>query len=129
MANVVKRVDILVLEDHDVRIEWLREYFPDAVIMWAQNVTTFEGSLKYKPRMILLDHDLGPLPETGYDAAKLLPDTVDAETPVLIWSQNPVGADNIKSYLKSNGFTTVVWLPFGIRGHELLVSLKNCLSE
>ena len=120
-------VDILVLEDQETRIEWLSANMASSLtIMWAHNYVTFEGSLHLRPRVIILDHDLGT-PETGYDAARLLPDRVDKETPIIIWSQNPVGSNSIKQFLDRQGFRLVAWLPFGLKNQYITTSLVSIL--
>jgi DNA-binding response OmpR family regulator len=127
--RVSERVDILVLEDEQYRIDWLGKHFPTKIVMWAKNPTTFEGSLKYRPRVILLDHDLGKPQANGYDACKTMPGKVHSHTPVLVWSVNPVGAKNIVTYLKNSGFSTVAHLPFGLSEHSLRISLCNILAD
>ena len=59
------------------------------------------------PNMISFDHDLGDNQPTGYDIAKRIADLImnaeyelDPEFLVLVHSKNPVGAENIRQYMK-----------------------------
>jgi len=60
------------------------------------------------PNMISFDHDLGNNQPTGYDIAKRIVDLImnaqyelDPEFRVLVHSKNPVGAENIRQYMKN----------------------------
>jgi hypothetical protein len=60
------------------------------------------------PHTISFDHDLGDNQPTGYDIAKRIADLImnaqyelDPEFLVLVHSKNPVGAENIRQYMKN----------------------------
>jgi hypothetical protein len=60
------------------------------------------------PHTISFDHDLGDNQPTGYDIAKRIADLIinaeyelDPEFFVLVHSKNPVGAENIRHYMKN----------------------------
>ena len=99
---------ILVLEDMDIRVQWLRKMFPATEIQWCSDVSSFQEVLRSRsPSVIILDHDLGPGSVTsedsggltGYDAAKAL----RTNAPVLIWSVNMWGSNRMSSVLADNG--------------------------
>ena len=59
------------------------------------------------PKMISFDHDLGDNQPTGYDIAKHIANLImnaeyelDPEFSILVHSKNPVGAENIRQYMK-----------------------------
>lgn len=65
------------------------------------------GSLGF-PEMISFDHDLGENEPTGYDIAKRITELVmndqcelPSEVHVMVHSKNPVGAENIRHYMKN----------------------------
>lgn len=126
MVNV-NPVDILVLEDMVDRVEWLKETFPYQAIVWAPDVDTFSKVLDEDPRVLILDHDLGENLPSGMDACRLIPGKISTDVPIIIWSHNPDGASNMKSYLKACGFQTVVHLQFGFKEYAILASLVNIL--
>lgn len=104
--------DIVVLEDWEPRIDWLRgivaKQHCHATIRPCLTHAQFTGSLAfYPPDLIILDHDLGEDPWTGYKAAQVLVEHHEnlKHVPVLTWSQNPVGADSIASILTHYGWT------------------------
>ena len=124
---------ILVLEDMDVRVQWLTRMFPDVNVSWHDNVTAqkvisggyseteFMASLEAleaPPSLVILDHDLGSIqtpwvPEgedglSGSDAA----DRIQVTCPILIWSVNPDGAANMARTLANSGHTWVDRIPF-----------------
>jgi len=59
------------------------------------------------PRVISLDHDLGPAEPTGYDILQMLinmhmDDRINLrDTEVIVHSMNPVGAENIRALWNS----------------------------
>lgn len=111
----------LVLEDMEIRIDFLRNTFGDAVeVVWAEDVTTFRQKLAgISPERlcaVILDHDLAP-PGTpmkdkhgldGTDAAKDL----KVNVPVFVWSMNPVGAVRMVKILRESGHSCR-HIPFG----------------
>lgn len=114
---------ILVLEDAEVRVEWLRDKFESvATIVHATTVTAMLDELerwKGSLALVILDHDLGTLQPNGADnmcgsdAARLL--DVRRDIPILIWSWNPVGASQMMLSLTDHGYTSVSRLPFEAR--------------
>jgi DNA-binding NarL/FixJ family response regulator len=103
---------IVVLEDMDVRVQWLGKRFPGSY-QWAQTVTELKATLalmdmrKQKPKLVILDHDLGvDSCESngsdglcGLDAAKWLA----VECPVLVWSMNGPAAKQMVRALIDSG--------------------------
>lgn len=100
---------VFVLEDMPERIEWLRATVPDGTMVYAYNtVESFYTALRTViPDLVILDHDLGMFDsKTGLDAAELIPDC--APYPVLIWSNNPIGARKMARALLRAGNTSTV---------------------
>lgn len=96
---------IVVLEDMETRVGWLRAKLPDAEIVWHTTVLGFVDCLRsgVDPDVVVLDHDLdtadpdakpGQLCDrdgfTGADAARMMPSLERAM--IWVWSANPVGA-------------------------------------
>lgn len=110
---------IVVLEDQEVRIQWLRAVVPfdDIEIVWCTSVGKFLKEVREpNVKLVIFDHDLdlffdGPDKDglTGTHAARGYRGLTD--TPVLIWSFNKSGALNIKSILASKGIRAL-WVPF-----------------
>lgn len=113
---------VLVLEDMDHRVEWLRERLPSTAEIRHSN--TVEGLLWWwhaEPDLVILDHDLGGVPtalgtgsaddngHTGMDAARRMP---VVSCPVIVWSVNPLRAPEMVSELWQRRLTAC-WLPFG----------------
>lgn len=118
---MTERPIIALVEDMEVRVEWLAEKFPDADIVWATTVDEFFAKLRVIDRsrlaLILLDHDLGgPFfgsagadGKTGLHAAQGLEGWYDVA--VIIWSINEDGAKEMLHTL--NDFrVNAVWIPF-----------------
>lgn len=112
---------IIVLEDMEVRVQWLTRMFSDVNVVWHDNVTGFRESLEgleAPPSLVILDHDLGSTQTpwvsegadglSGSDAAREL----QVPCPVLIWSINPDGAQNMARTLANSGHARVRWIPF-----------------
>lgn len=60
------------------------------------------------PQTVSYDHDLGPVPMTGYDCARYIMDRVLYDSPVgttlpvsFVHSMNPVGAEYIRKLIQS----------------------------
>jgi hypothetical protein len=101
---------IFILEDNDERIKWFKKtfYFADLFITKFANVAIAElKTVKYD--IIFLDHDLdGQVfvnsnhENTGYQVAKIIKDTINKDTPVVIHSLNLPAASLMKSVLGLN---------------------------
>jgi CheY-like chemotaxis protein len=105
-AFMEKRAHILVVEDDGRRIEWFMDRLKGRCVLdvFEKAEDGIRAVRDNKYDMIFLDHDLGGRifvpsedPETGYQVAKILPETVNRDTPVIVHSYNPDGADNIVS--------------------------------
>lgn len=129
-----------ILEDMPGRVSWIREVVDGRCsVLWAADVDTFLGFFENKeesPSLIILDHDLGGIPELleigtfdktgrcGMDAARLLPN--DVKCPVIVWSFNSVRAPEMVDALKDRGFEAA-WLPFG--STNLRATIYNYLIQ
>ncbi len=92
---------VFVLEDYEERTHWFSRVFVRHEMVLCNHAGLAKdilGTIKFD--VILLDHDLegdafvaSDHPNTGYVVAKALPDTANAETPVIIHSYNAEGAD------------------------------------
>ena len=61
------------------------------------------------PKFVSFDHDLGDKEKTGMDIAKFIVDycldnKIEDKIEFYVHSQNPIGAENIRSYLTNFGF-------------------------
>lgn len=112
----------LVLEDMEVRVEWLEEVLEGTGVdvVWCTTVADFRRDLAYYGKcveLIVLDHDLGrdsttsedERGETGLDGAKAIP--VGCTAPVLLWSINPSGRERMALELRSRGIVAAAY-PF-----------------
>lgn len=119
---------IVVLEDMDVRVQWLMRMFPDTNVRWAETVTDFHEAIAEAGdalQLVILDHDLGPgslVSEdadgyTGMDAATDLRTTA----PVIVWSINPVGAPAMVDTLIESGHDAV-WISFWEKHFPILAA-------
>lgn len=96
---------ILIVEDNQYRIDLFKTHWGGQcrihIFETAWPAITMLKALKFDA--ILLDHDLGgrqfvtddALNGTGYDVAKIIPDTINKDTPVVVHSVNPVGAQRM----------------------------------
>lgn len=80
---------LLILDDEEVRVDWVRDAFPKAEVHWVQTPTQFakeyqEGYGTWS--LILLDHDLGLPNATGRDAVQYI--TNKDRDRVIVWSLN-----------------------------------------
>lgn len=113
------RPRVLILEDNKFRNDLFREKLGGKcrLHMHKKAWPAIEAAKTLKFDLILLDHDLGGRQYvtedaengTGYDVAKELPNTINKDTPVVIHSGNPVGAQNMLAVLGR----TAVYIPFG----------------
>ena len=109
--------DIIVLEDTIERVKWLRATFPDVAVRWAKDVPAFLRELRRPGALLVLDHDLGDRDYTpaeydaygltGMDAAR----ACGTDTPVVVWSANPVWGPRMRAFLVDRG-VPVVQYPF-----------------
>ena len=107
---------ILILEDMEPRITWLRRVLPDAALCWVKSVPEFD-QLWARDRafgLVILDHDLRPEHYgagsemasgwNGMAAARSIAESgVEAGTSVLVWSMNPIGAPRMERVLREAG--------------------------
>lgn len=117
---------IIVLEDMQVRVDWLRDAFGALhAVNWRDDVESFLLALDgVAPTLVILDHDLGgpidvtkPEPRmsrdadglTGLDACDRMPVVA---CPVLVWSMNPVRAPIMVQTLQRRGMRAL-WAPYG----------------
>lgn len=128
---------VLVLEDTVERVSWLRDRFPELNVIHATNPLEFVQGWDQGPSLIILDHDLGLSAWDGYEACKLLPELdLHRNTPVLIWSQNPVDVGqrrismswHMAQFLQRQGFTVFRYM-FGIQSAEVLLTVARATRE
>lgn len=117
-------MDVLVLEDDEVRIRWLRRALRkhDPRIVWTDSVTNLLELANREPLwdLILLDHDLKGRAYNGTVAARYL----RAVGPIVVWSLNDTGARRMVKILRGREEVLVVgWLPFG--SPELAAYLRS----
>ena len=120
----MENINILVVEDDDMRIQWFKTEFAEfnlKVVKTAQAGISYVENEKFD--IIFLDHDLGDRifvssedPNTGYQVAKAIVNSINSKTPIVVHSYNPVGVKNILSVLKD----TAVSIPFGVFNKKLL---------
>lgn len=131
-----RMIRVLILEDDEERIQVLKKKMKhfniskkDVEIIWKTEAERFEawvaGNKENPPDLIILDHDLdywhyvdsGPggycsnncaIPPTGADAAKCIE---WKDVPVVIWSMNPPGANNIEKILNEKNIASAK-IPF-----------------
>lgn len=117
---------VLVLEDTQARVSWLRDRFPELTVIHATNPLEFVEGWDQGPSLIILDHDLGLSAWDGYEACKLLPELdPHCTTPVLIWSQNPVGVGHMAQFLQRNGWQVYRYM-FGIQAWNIEFTVARC---
>lgn len=98
---------IFLLEDSESRIDWFKQTFGDDNVVYSKNP---EESLEYLKNshfdIIFLDHDLGGAYTPGeYGdgidlAKKMVEEEIHINTPIIVHSLNPVGAENIAKTLQ-----------------------------
>lgn len=107
---------IVVLEDQESRIDFLRQHFPHYEIVWFADVSPFLAAVKEHREtlcLVVFDHDLGRMgpPDGPYSSPKPYYD-VEGKTgadaayeiepfgvPALVWSQNTPGRETICNLL------------------------------
>jgi CheY-like chemotaxis protein len=109
---------ILIVEDDNERIKWFRSEFSWADLHIYEDAQPAIEKLEKDSEwdVIFLDHDLGwrvfvasSDSNTGYQVAKKIAE-LGIKAPVIIHSQNIIGADNIKDALSMTNECFV--LPF-----------------
>lgn len=123
---MVNEIDILVLEDWEPRVDWLRDKFPGLTIVQTLTKCEFVQELESsKPSIVILDHDLGLPDFDGYQACKLLVERFSVPTfPIIVWSQNPVGAQHMTQLLRRHSFN-VKQLMFGMTDDTIIDTILN----
>jgi len=108
---------ILVVEDSEERNSLFREWLKGHDFMIALDAPTGIRYLQaYEYDVIFLDHDLGDRSNvdsedinTGYQVAKLIPNSINKNAQVIIHSMNPIGSGNMLKVLNGKA----VHRPFG----------------
>lgn len=102
---------ILVLEDDEARVAWLRRQFEQwCFIEHAPTVGAFLDAQRKAHDLVIFDHDLDLTHTGGYDDPK--PTGLTAarayrgRAPALVWSWNDGGAHQICLALRSKGSNT-----------------------
>lgn len=119
---------IILFEDASERVDWLVAHLPpDTGVVHCMTVEDFEQALGAwaEPDLIILDHDVGEDVGDGADAAELIPN--DIGCPVLIWSCNPRGADDIERVLKRTSIN-YLRMPFTTSGMDMAITLSVLLG-
>jgi len=91
---------ILCVEDNCERQKWFANKFVQYDLDLCSSVvdaTKLTNSIKYD--IIFLDHDLGSK-KTGYDVAKIIYNSINKNTKIIVHSNNVVGSENICKILK-----------------------------
>ena len=127
----MKKIKILIVEDDKNRIKWFKDElieFTLDIVETAKLGIALCGTRKYD--IIFLDHDLGGeiyVPSendnTGYQVAKVMVNSINFETPVVVHSHNPSGAKNICSVLQKSQaipFCQLVGIGLSSRIKEML---------
>lgn len=124
---------LLVLEDDEEeggRIEWLKKRLAhhNLELRITKNMEEFLQILKdHNPPVVIMDHDLGFDLETaenrptGYDVVKKMPDGTQI---VVVWTENPIGGQNMYMTLKEKGYKVFVSPYSGVKHH-----LEKFLAE
>ena len=121
--RVMKQIRILLIEDDFRRIQKIRDWLPDHVVLVeAKSAGQAMGILqRIEPgelTAIMLDHDLHQQARTSADLSlsgnsliSLICRCVDTEVPILVHSLNPTGASSMVARLDANGYD-VTRMPF-----------------
>ena len=105
------QLHILVIEDDHRRIRWFKDQLTGRCDLDIfENAKPGIKAVKAKKYdMIFLDHDLGnrifvPSEDsnTGYQVAKILKETPNKDTHVIVHSFNPEGTDNMVAVIGKN---------------------------
>lgn len=113
---------VFVLEDDSKRIsDFSGRYIRDSIIICnnAEDAKLILLTIKFD--LIYLDHDLegrvfvkSEEPNTGYQVAKIIPDTINKETPIILHTLNERCVNKMLSVLfVNNPLANSIWLPFG----------------
>lgn len=105
---------VFILEDDNRRL-WMMD---DLGLLKGCTITRAESCLdahKFQPPydLILLDHDLGGRQlksheDNGYTFVKLILEKIPDNTPILIHSYNPDGAENMRNALQDAGHFAIL---------------------
>lgn len=120
---------ILFLDDDPIRHRAIKKQIKnvqqqDVQLVQAFDLTQFQSHLNDSFDIIFLDHDLRD--EVGTKAVEpLFEMDYNRKTFFIIHSNNPVGAKNILTKLKSAGFERAIWYPFGVNA----TWLDSCIYE
>ena len=113
-----KRFCILIIEDDHRRIRWFNNQLTGHcdLDVFENAELGIKAVKENKYDIIFLDHDLGGRifvpsddPNTGYQVAKTLKESLNKDTRVIVHSFNPEGVDKIVSAIGKNA----VKKPFG----------------
>lgn len=127
---------ILVLEDMQVRVDWLRDLVGDRVkVVWSTTVEQLVIDRRnVRPSLVILDHDLGGPPcaggppsrdANGHDGLYACERIRAVECPVLVWSMNPTRAPLMVESLRRRGMRAL-WAPFGT--HECTAAIVRAVT-
>ena len=109
----MKKKYALIVEDDPQRIAWFRAQLEGRlfdVADLAEKGIYLLKKTQYK--MIFLDHDLGTK-MSGFDVAKKIHTTSNKNSTVIVHSMNPIGAENMVKFMKSNGVKDAHTARFG----------------
>lgn len=135
--NVNDHMRILILEDNHWRNHWFIENFKGHALTMCDSVqTALKWVTKNEFDILFLDHDLSDAhyeaalngqsitEGTGYEVAKVIPETINKDKPVIIHSMNPVGGKRMKLVIGNNA----VQIPFGYFDKNILQEIYFMLN-
>jgi len=107
---------ILILEDDPNRVLKFYEMFEyHSLTITNTSEAAIEIASSHKFDVIFLDHDLdgrvyvnSDEKNTGYQVAKILPSTINKNTPVIIHSWNGVGAKRMMGAMNESGMNSKI---------------------
>jgi len=111
---------ILILEDDGERVRSFYDMFcDDSLVVVNSSLSAIFLIRELKFDVIFLDHDLGGQTyvdseeqNTGYQVSKIIDDSINKLTPIIIHSWNQIGVKRMKEVLKDHK-GQVVSVPFG----------------